>query len=68
MLGRNYFLLTYIILFSLILMIKVGNNSESLASQRKDAIRVDFDQVRELITHQKDCFLMKGNGVECHLA
>ena len=33
-------------------MIKVGNNSELLASQRKDAIRVDFDQVRELITHQ----------------
>ena len=33
-------------------MIKVGNNSELLASQRKDTIRVDFDQVRELITHQ----------------
>ena len=34
-------------------MIKVGNNSESLASQRKNAIRVDSDQVRELITNQK---------------
>ena len=33
-------------------MIKVGNNIESLASQRKDAIRVDFEQVRELMTDQ----------------